>query len=189
MQSGVVDVQGLRSGNSPVAVTDPALIGEKQVSDIISYVLASASDVENFSPLLDTVHNLRIAGSAITDHLLSTIASRIVWAKGTVTIENTAIATTEGFFDQVACNGSILLRNNLQLTNPNGFKNYKAIHGDLIIDNCPNLFFWASPDANAGFSGIERIEGSLRINPATSMDAGGGGLGNLTYIEMGRAHS
>src|SRR5690606_3767481 len=182
MQSGIIDGQVLLSGNAPGSGSDPARMGQMPGSDIISYVIASASDVENFSPLSDTVMNLRITGSAITDQLLKTIASRISWAKGTVTIENTGITNTEGFFDQVTCEGSIVLRNNLQLTNPNGFKAYTAIQGDLIIENCPNLFFWASPDGNAGFSAIARIEGSLRINPATSMDSGGGGLGKLTYV-------
>jgi len=182
MESGVVDGTILLSNNAPGSVNDPALIGQTPGSDIISYTLASASDIENFNPLSDTVQDLRISGSGITDQLLGSLSSKIVWAKGTVTIENTNISNTEGFFDRVYCDGDIILRNNLNLTNPNGFKNYKKINGDLIIENCPNLFYWASADATAGFSGIERVEGSLRINPATSMDSGGGGLGKLTYV-------
>ena len=168
--------------NHPDAATDPLLIGQTSGSDIISYTLTSESDIDNFVPLSDTVANLTITGTDITDAGLGSLSSKIVWAKGTVTIENTGITSTEGFFDKVICNGSVILKNNSALTNPQGFKNYKKINGDLIIENCPNLFYWGSPDGNVGFSGISRVEGSLTINPATKMDAGGGGLGKLVYV-------
>ncbi len=68
------------------------------------------------------------------------------------------------------------------MSNPNGFKNYKRIYGDLIIENCPNLYYWPSSDGTAGFSGIERIDGSFVINPATKMSDGGGGFAQLSYV-------
>src|SRR5690606_14737077 len=108
MERGVVDGTILLSNNAPGSVNDPALIGQTPGSDIISYTLTSASDIENFSPLSDTVQNLTISGSGITTQLLNTLGSKIVWAKGTVTIENTIISTTEGFFDKVFCDGDII---------------------------------------------------------------------------------
>jgi len=68
--------------------------------------------------------DIRISGIDITDSDLQSIASKIVWAKGTVTLENTSVTTTEGFFDVVHCDGSIKLINNQQLDNSRGFKDY-----------------------------------------------------------------
>jgi len=134
------------------------------------------------SPLVDTVTNLIIKGIDITDYELNVLSSKIVCVRDTIILENTNVTTSDDFFDKVKCNGSIILRNNPNLSNPNGFKNYKRIYGDLIIENCPNLYYWPSSDGTAGFSGIERIDGSFVINPATKMSDGGGGFAQLSYV-------
>ncbi len=151
-------------------------------SGIHSYTLSSKADVENFGPLSDTVQNLSISGIDITDQVFFKLKSRIKAIKGTITIDGTSITTTENFFEYVSCKGSIVLKNNLQLMNPNGFKNYTLINGDLKIENCPDLYYWGTPAGQAGFSKIARIEGSLKLNPVPRMDAGGNGFVALTYV-------
>lgn len=170
------------SNNHPGAVSDPALIGELAGGNIISYVLGSKTDVEKFSPLSDSAMDLKITGMDITDAVIGTIKTKLKAVKGTVTVEGTAITTTETFFNSVACLGSIVLRNNAELVNPQGFKDYKHINGDLIIENCPKLAYWGFPTGAASFSGVTRIEGSLRINPAAAMGDGGAGFTSLSYV-------
>ena len=182
LENNIIEGKVTLANNHPLAATDPTMIGQIPGNNIISYILSSKNDINNFTPLSDTVANLTIKGIDITDLELRTVASKISLVKDTIKIENTNITTTEGFFDKVNCEGSIILRNNLNLTNPNGFKNYRNINGDLIIENCPNLFYWASPNGTAGFSGIKRIEGNFIINPATKMSDGGGGFAQLSYV-------
>ncbi|TKB96377.1 hypothetical protein [Pedobacter cryophilus] len=170
------------SNNHPKAVTDASLIGVITGGNIISYTLGSKADIENFAPQSDTVQNLTISGIDITDNVLSLIKDRIKGVKGTVSITNTSIKTTENFFEAIKCNGSIILRNNLELTNPQGFKGYILINGDLIIENCPKLNYWGTPRGGAGFSGVVRIEGSLKLNPVPEMAEGGAGLISLIYV-------
>ncbi len=182
LESSILEGTVTLTNNHPDAATDPKMIGQTSGGDIISYTILSKADAVNFSPISDSVQDLRISGMDITDAELASIGSKIVGAKGTVTIENTGITTTEGFFDKVGCRGSIILRGNAALTNPNGFKPYREITGDLIVENCPNLLYFASSDGTAGFSGITTIQGSLKLNPVPKMDTGGGGFGKLTYI-------
>lgn len=182
LENNIIEGKVTLANNHPFAATDPSLIGQIPGNNIISYILASKNDIDNFTPLSDTVANLTIKGIDVTDLELRSVANKISVVKDTIKIENTSITTTEGFFDKVNCEGSIILRNNLNLTNPNGFKNYRRISGELIIENCSNLYYWASPDRNAGFSGIERIEGNFVINPATKLNDGGGGFAQLSYV-------
>jgi len=170
------------ANNHPQAVTDPSLIGVIAGGEIRSFTLASKSDIEQFAPPSDTVQNLNIYGTDVTDEVLALIKTRIKKIKGAVTIENTAITTTENFFDVIKCEGSIILKNNPQLINPNGFKNYVIVNGDLIVENCPKMFYWGVPRGQAGFSGITKIEGSLKLSPVPSMGEGGAGLTSLSYV-------
>jgi hypothetical protein len=156
--------------------------GTAPASGIHSYTLSSKSDVENFGSLSDTIQNLSISGIDVTDDAIFKLKSRIKVIRGTLTIDGTSITTTENFFEYISCKGSIVLKNNLLLMNPNGFKNYTKISGDLIIDNCPDLYYWGSPAGQAGFSKIARIDGSLKLSPVPRMDAGGNGFAALTYV-------
>jgi hypothetical protein len=182
MNNGILNGLVTLTNNHPHAPTDPIMIGQVAGSDIISYVIASKADADNFKPLSDSAMDLRIAGAEITDAVMASIASKLVAVKGTVTVENTSITTSEGFFDRVNCLGSIVLRNNAELMNPQGFKGYTYINGDLIIRDCPKMYYWGFPTGQASFSGITRIEGSLIINPAPALGDGGAGFGSLKYI-------
>lgn len=170
------------SNNHPDAATDPEKIGVIAGGDILSFTLGSKSDVEQFSPPSDTVQNLTITGKDITSEVIAMVKSRISVIKGVLTVENTSIGTTENFIEVIKCEGSIIFRNNAQLSNPNGFKNYTIIHGDLIIEDCPKMYYWGVPRGQAGFSGITRVEGNLKLSPVPEMGEGGNGLTSLTYV-------
>lgn len=182
VESGIFSGGVTLASNHSEAPTSLQTIGQTLGDDIISYTLQSKADIENFRPLSDTVLNLTITGAEINSSLLRTLSSKIKWIKGTVLIENTRIVDTEGFFDQVHCDGSIILRNNLELFNPQGFRSYRHIKGDLIIENCPNLAFWWSAAGDVGFSGIERIDGSLIVNPAIGVESGGASFVKLAHV-------
>ncbi len=170
------------SNNHPGAATDPEKIGVIAGGDILSFTLGSKSDIEQFSPPSDTVQNLTISGKDITSEVIAMVKSRVRVIKGILTVENTAIGTTENFLEQIKCEGSIIFRNNPELNNPNGFKPYTIINGDLIIENCPKMYYWGVPRGQAGLSGITRIEGSLKLSPVPEMAEGGNGLTSLTYV-------
>lgn len=182
VESGVFTGTVTLASNHPEAPTSLQAIGQVAGDDVISYTLRSKADIEAFKPLSDTVLNLTITGTEINSSLLNILSSKIKWIKGTILIENTNIVDTEGFFDRVHCDGSIILRDNPQLFNPQGFKGYKHIKGDLIIENCPSLAYWWSAAGDVGFSGIERIDGSLIVNPAIGLESGGASFVSLSYV-------
>lgn len=182
VESGVFSGTITLASNHPEAPTSLQTIGQISGDDVISYTLQSKADIEDFKPLSDTVLNLTITGTEINSSLLNSLSSKITWIKGTMLIENTRIVETEGFFDKVHCDGSIILRDNPALLNPQGFRNYRHIKGDLIIENCPNLAFWWSAAGDVGFSGIEQIDGSLIVNPAIGVESGGASFLKLTHV-------
>ena len=144
-----------------------------------NYVLDGIAQVNAFSPSSTIIGNLTIRGSDVTDHAVSFIKTKISEIRGTLTIENTALVSTENFIESVACKGSIILRNNPEMFNSNGFKGYTRINGDLVIENCPKMAYWTY---GSSFSNITRIEGNLRIDPATEISDGGMGLGSLYFV-------
>lgn len=182
VESGIFSGTITLASNHPEAPTSLQMIGQIPGNDVISYTLRSKADIENFNPLSDTVLNLTVTGTEINSSLLYSLSSKIKWIKGTVLIENTRIVDTEGFFDKVHCDGSIVLRDNPELFNPQGFKGYRHIKGDLIIENCPNMAFWWSAAGDVGFSGIEQIDGSLIVNPAIGVESGGASFLKLTHV-------
>ncbi|MFB2121646.1 hypothetical protein [Parapedobacter sp. 2B3] len=182
VESGVFTGTVTLASNHPEAPTSVQAIGQIPGDDVISYTLRSKADIEAFAPLSDTVLNLTVTGTEINSSLLNMLSSKIKWVKGTLLIENTNMVDTEGFFDKVHCDGSIILRNNPQLFNPQGFRGYKHIKGDLIIENCPSLAYWWSAAGDVGFSGIERIDGSLIVNPAIGVESGGASFVKLNHV-------
>lgn len=182
MNNSIINGLITLSNNHPGAVSDPLLIGETGSGNIISYVLGSKNDIDNFTPLSDTAQDLRITGMEITDAVIATLKNKLKGVKGTLTLEGTAVTNTESFFNGVKCLGSIILKNNPELFNPQGFVAYTAIGGDLIIENCPKLAFWGFPRGGASFSGITRIEGNFKISPASSLGEGGAAFASLSYV-------
>ena len=151
------------ANNHPKAATTVSFIGHMGAGTVIDYSINSRSDVEAFMPSNDTVKNLTIKGAEITDALYRSLATKFKVVRGTVTIENTSITTSEGFFDVVQCLGGIILKDNQSnggLFNINGFKAYTKIGGDLVVDNCPGVTHWGPGTC---FAQIVTIDGSLRV--------------------------
>ncbi len=182
MNNTIINGMVTLSNNHPGSVSDPVLIGEMGIGNIISYVLGSKTDIDNFTPLSDTAQDLRITGMDITDAVIATLKNKLKAVKGVLTLEGTAVTNTESFFNGVKCLGSIILKGNPELFNPQGFVAYTLIGGDLIIENCPKLAYWGFPRGGASFSGISRIEGNFKINPASSLGEGGAAFASLTYV-------
>ncbi|WEK36032.1 MAG: hypothetical protein P0Y53_00840 [Candidatus Pseudobacter hemicellulosilyticus] len=145
-----------------------------------NYVLNGLAQVNAFAPSSSIIGNLTITGSDVTDHAVSFIKTKISEIRGTLTIENCPLlTTTENFIESVVCKGSIVFRNNAELFNPNAFMGYTRINGDLVIENCPKMYYWTG---GQGFSNITRVEGNLRIDPATRFGDAGMGLGSLSFV-------
>ncbi|HBO25306.1 hypothetical protein [Culturomica sp.] len=166
------------ANNHPKAATDPSRIGQMGAGDILSYVIGSRADADKFMPANETVMNLTVRGSDINDAVLAGIASKIKVIQGKMLLENTGTTTTEGFFDKVDCQGSIVLKDNPALMNCNGFKGYTVIGGDLVIENCPEMTFWSG----AGFSFITEVKGNFKVDPASTMTEGGAGFVGLSRV-------
>lgn len=146
------------------------------------YVLNGLEEVNNFNPSSSVIGDLTIRGADVTDHAVSFIKTKVTTILGTVTIENTALTTTENFFEAIECKGGIVLRNNPELFNCNGFKGYTEIGGDLIIENCPKMTYWSDMTNGAGFCKISKVEGNFKIDPAVTMSDGGIGLASLAWV-------
>lgn len=149
--------------NHPKAATDVSLIGNMNAGSVLNYTINSAADAQNFVAKNDTVNNITIKGMDISDDVFRSLATKFKVVRGTISIQNTSITTTEGFFDVVKCQGGILILDNLSgggLFNLNGLKAYTSIGGDLIINNCPGAVHWGPGNS---LSQITNIVGSVRI--------------------------
>lgn len=132
-------------------------------SNICDFTISSQADVQLFAPGNDTINNLTITGPDITDALLRSMATKFKVVRGTVTIQNTSITSTEGFFDVINCLGGIVLIDNLSgggVFNLNGLKTYTNIGGDMTINNCPGAAHWGPGNC---LSQVKTVAGNLRI--------------------------
>ncbi len=179
-ENNIIDGTITLSNNHPGAATDVALIGNMGGDNILDYTISSSADAEAFAPSNDTVNNLKISGSGITNDLLIGMASKFKVVRGTVTLENTSVTTSEGFFDIIKCLGGIVLKDNLSgggLFNLNGFKAYTEIGGDLIVENCPGAAHWGSGTC---FSQVTNIKGNVRM---TGGQMANNAFSSLTTVE------
>lgn len=176
--AGVLEGKVTLSNNHPSSVSDVSMIGSiARQSGYIDYVLTSQAAIDQFTPAKDTIGNLTIRGIDIG--YIGSIAQKVKVVKGTITIQNTSVPTTEGFFDDVRADSSVYLLDNPELNNPNGFKNTTRINGDLVVDNCPKLPFAWAPDA---FTKIDSVYGDLIIRDCPQFISGAIGLQSLVYV-------
>ncbi len=154
-----VSLEGIEpcDGNNPGGANEPKSYEINGLSELEAFV--SAVPVEK-----ETVVDLTISGSDITNDMMSRVQNRVAAITGTVTWDGVGVETTENFFNVIDCQGSIILRNCLNLGNPNGFVGYTEIKGDFIIENCPNL---ATPGAagwgDVAWSSLEHVGGTVRL--------------------------
>ncbi|MBR9854319.1 MAG: hypothetical protein GYB37_07030 [Algicola sp.] len=178
-EEGIIEGNVILQNNHPDSANDLAMIGQVGMEEgYLDYNLRSQSEVNAFAPARDTINNLTINGVDID--YIGSIKDKISTVLGVLTIENTSVGTTEQFFEFIKANGSIVIRNNPLLNNPNGFRNTEVVYGDLIVENNPNLPFDWAPDA---FSKIDSIHGSLKIKDNPLFGSGGVGLQNLVYVQ------
>lgn len=149
--------------NHPAAATNIDDIGKLE-EGISSYTITSRQQAVELAPSNTTVRNLTISGSEITDEVMRLLTGKIKKIIGTLTIEGTVITNTEGFFDVVSVEGSIVFRNNTPGNGydaifSNGLRFYEKVNGDLIIDNTP-IKFWGK---GSSFAQIKEITGDFRI--------------------------
>lgn len=162
------------ANNHPLSATDPTQIGTGGIGDWKDFMISSKNEAEAFDPEGTTVMNLTVKGPEITDEVLISLTRKgLRCVKGTMTVENTKITNTEGFFDVVQCAGSIVFRDNHPdqgQINTNGLRYYTRIGGDLIIENTA-LVFWTNASS---FASIVEIAGDLRVTDCDDLGSGEG---------------
>ncbi|BCI63795.1 T9SS type A sorting domain-containing protein [Coprobacter secundus] len=100
--------------------------------------------------------------------------------KGTVTWENVGYTTTENFFNNINCEGSIIIRNCPEVNNPNGFQDYTTINGDFIIENCPSMRTGHGGWQDAAIHNLTKITGDFKLINIGGVS--GTGLRNLKEV-------
>ncbi len=157
-----IDIRSVVSCN-PGSETQPrdySINGLTALKAFVSTVPASGKE---------TVGNLTVSGSDITEEAFRSLDDRVAAVKGTFTMENLGREDGQISTDQVLENidfgGSIILRNIPANINPNGFQKITKINGDLILENCPLYPYWGwNP-----WSSLKEVTGDVRIS----------GLGNF----------
>ena len=130
-------LKGCSAGEDPAPGTpqDYTLVGHAAVR---AFVDAATSEKE-------TVRNLTVSGSDVTENDIRDIDNRVNRIVGTLTLENLGtdaqdswISTNE-VMEYISIEGSIVLKNIAANVNPNGFEKITKINGDLKVINCPRL--------------------------------------------------
>lgn len=129
--------------------------------------------------------NLTIKGGDITQEMINQVQYRIESVSGDVTWDNLSIKSTGHFFDAIDCQGGIVIKNCSNLVDPSGFQNapdkYRVIHGDFIIENCPN-FACGGFQGWSSFNCITKVEGDLRLIGIVTSNVGSETFKNLAEV-------
>lgn len=143
-------------------------------ADVVAYV-AGATGVK------ETVGNLTVMGTDITQADVNSLADRIGTVDGTVRWEGltagtrrddgVSVSDCEGFFKNVTTNGGIILKDCPYLTWMNGISGKTKINGDFIIDNIYGSWPGVDWPSTVMFGSFEEVTGDFRIknnknNPA-----------------------
>ncbi len=183
------DVEIQRNGNKWLG--DFVISDEDWIAaEYSSYVLSGKEEVDAFvegkGSERETVINLTVTGRGVTSAELRGIASRVGEIRGTLTLDGIGTDNsgdwldTQNFLENMDCNGSIVLRNIVNIINPNGFfkKPYTRINGSLVIEDCPN--FCADWGIGSGLDIIEEVAGNLILRGFHKMN--GTTLNNLKTV-------
>ena len=135
-----------------------------------SFVIDGDNELKAFKATYAEKHmtvqdfTLKNISQEVADAELHNINSCVSTVKGTAMWDNVGYTTTENFFNNINCAGSIVVKNCNNLGNPNGFKDYTVINGDFIIENCPNMpTGFGDGWENAAFCFITKVTGDFRL--------------------------
>lgn len=122
---------------------------EPQPGEPQDYVLVGHDAVRAFVDAAgsskETVRNLTVSGSDVTENDVRDLDNRVERITGTLTLENLGTSddaswiSTNEVMENISIEGSIVLKNIPAGINPNGFEDMTKINGDLKIINCPRL--------------------------------------------------
>lgn len=122
---------------------------EPQPGEPQDYVLVGHDAVRAFvdasGATKETVRNLTVSGSDVTENDVRDLDNRVDRITGTLTLENLGTSDGESWIstnevmEYISIEGGITLKNIPAGINPNGFENLTKINGDLKVINCPRL--------------------------------------------------
>ncbi len=160
MINNVISGKVTLSDNHPDAATDPALIGQMGAGEIIDYSVSSDEACNTLVPLSDTANDITISGD-VTDAGLVVLASKFTKVRGNVIFSGAnAALSTEGFLDNMVCEGGFIFTDCPQISNLKGLLAYEVINGDVAVENCPLADF----TGKGGIYNTHTIEGSLKLD-------------------------
>ncbi len=133
------------------------------------YVLVGHDAVKAFndaaSSTTETVRNLTVSGSDVTENDVRDLDNRVSRITGTLTLENLGTSdswiSTDQVFENISVEGSIIFKNIPAHINPNGFEKLTKINGDLQVINCPGL---RCSGGWMPFKSVTEITGNLLIS-------------------------
>lgn len=150
---------------TPVAFSEIPRPGEYK-----SYTITGRDELLAFAPqdgsaVKETVQDLTITDpeNTMSDHDLSFVKNRVEKVAGTLTLEGSALTSTEQFFSNggFTVEGGIVFRNCAELFNLNGMKSMTSIGGDLVFENCPKIATdWGQGNC---LSQIVSVAGSVKL--------------------------
>lgn len=144
----------IRLGSDSAPVDFASLKGcdageDPQPGEPQDYVLVGHDAVRAFvdahGATKETVRNLTISGSDVTENDVRDLDDRVGRITGKLTLENLGTSDDESWIstnevmEYISIEGGITLKNIPAGINPNGFENLTKINGDLKVINCPRL--------------------------------------------------
>lgn len=138
-----------------------------------NWTLNGKAEVDGFAASIAdgekiVVLDLTVTGRDVTTAELTSLSMKISEIRGTLTLDGVGSEDESAWLDtnnlllRSNCMGGIVLRNIKNIVNPNGFKDFRIVNGDLIIDNCPKLVVddWI---LGSGLDVIEEVSGDFVV--------------------------
>lgn len=134
-----------------------------------SYTITSASELTEFKAkakepgfVKETVQDLTISGSDISEHDLRGLQNRVGTVLGTLTLtqigqEDSELDTSE-CFEYINILGSFVYKDIPATVYPNGTGRITSLTGDVVIENCPKF-----PSDWDPFKDLVEVGGSIKV--------------------------
>ena len=145
-----------------------------------SYTLNGLSELKEFTAgsVEETVENLTLiepeGSEMIPESEILKLTDRVKKITGTLTMEGLSqLTTTTGLIDVIDCSeAGFVFRDCPVLSNMDAFADedkFSVIHGDFIIENCPQVMTGAATaHLDKSFSKIREVQGDLKLTNITT---------------------
>lgn len=139
------------------------LLSQCPTGDVILYYQEDVEDFVANYPTCNIINGDLIIGDEVTD--LSTLTT-IIRVEGTLEIEHSQITDISNFNDLTYIGGDLILRNNRELANINGFSNLEIVGGNfyVYVDQMGLISI-------SGFGMLQNVNGSFSISHSPTLQS------------------